>query len=105
MRNTVNGAVEGNLVALVNELAGVDALPKRDEDVLGALDVVVAKTSLKRLSSLPGVVVRDLARDVVEDVGLGNTVEEVRADGAEPIAVNGAKSATRESPGFGLVVG
>ncbi|KAI3480672.1 hypothetical protein L1887_57149 [Cichorium endivia] len=103
--HAIDGAVEGDLVVLVNELAGVDALPERDKDVLGALDVVLAKTSLERLGGLPGVVVGDLARDVVEHVGLGDAVEEVGTNGAEPVAVNGAEGATREGPGLGLVVG
>lgn len=104
MRDTVNSAVESDLVVLVDKLARVDALPERDKDVFGALDVVVSKTSLERLGSLPGVVVGDLARDVVKDVSLSNTVEKVRTNRTEPVAVNRAKSATREGPCLGLVV-
>lgn len=104
VRNAIDSPVERNRVVLINKLAGVDALPEADKDVLLALDVVLSETCLESFSGLPSVVVRDLARDVVGNVGLSDTVEEVRANGSEPVAVNGAERATRESPGLGLVV-
>ena len=97
-------AVEGNLVGRVNELALSDRLPERDEDVLRALDVVLAKPGLESLSGLPGVVVGNLAGDVVENVGLSNAVEQVGSNGSEPVPVNRAEGTTGEGPGLGLVV-
>jgi hypothetical protein len=49
--------------------------------------------------------VRDLGRDVVRDVGLADSVEDVRTDGTHEVSVNGSKGSTGESPLFGRVVG
>lgn len=49
--------------------------------------------------------VRDLGAQVVEDVSLGNSVEEVRSDEAEGVPVDGAKGTTLEVPLSVTVVG
>jgi hypothetical protein len=83
----------------------MEVLPERDKDVLVRVDVGVAEELLERLSRLPSVVMRDLGRDVVRDVGLGDAVLEVRADEAKDVAVDGGERAAGESPSASGVVG
>ena len=64
-----------------------------------------AEELLKSLCGLPGVVVGDLGGDVVGDVGLTDTVEDVRADWSEEVSVNGGERSTGEGPLVGGVVG
>lgn len=49
--------------------------------------------------------VRNLGGDVVGNVGLGDTVHEVRSDGTHQVAVNGAEGSTGEGPLSSAVVG
>lgn len=63
------------------------------------------KEFFQRLCSFPSVVVRDLRRDVVGNVCLGNTVENVSANGTQEVTINGSKGTTGESPLVGRVVG
>ena len=49
--------------------------------------------------------VRDLGRDVVGNVSLANTVEDVRSDGAHEVPVDRAKGTTGEGPLVCRVVG
>lgn len=79
-------------------------LPQRDEHVLLAVGVVRTEELLESSGSLPGVVVRDLAAEVVSDVSLSDSVHEVRADGTKEVSVDGAESATDEVPLVGAVV-
>lgn len=80
-------------------------LVERDPHVLLRLVVVRAKELLKSRCGLPGVVVGDLGGDVVGNVGLTDTVEDVGANGSEEVSVNGGKSSSGESPLVGRVVG
>lgn len=66
--------------------------------------VVLAQSLLECLGSLPGIVVRNLGADVVSNVSLGNTVQDVRSNGSQPLSVNGAESTSREGPAVGLVM-
>jgi hypothetical protein len=65
---------------------------------------VRAKELPERICRLPRVVVRDLGRDVVGNVGLADTVEDVLADGAHELSVNGGKGTSSERPLVGGVV-
>ena len=64
-----------------------------DEEVAVPVLVVRAKELLEGLGRLPGIVVRNLGRDVVRDVGLADTVEEVGTDEAKAVAVDRGESA------------
>lgn len=64
-----------------------------------------AEELLDRLGGLPGVVVRDLGRDVVRDVGLADAVEDVGADGSHHVAVHRRERAAGEGPLRRAVVG
>lgn len=60
---------------------------------------------LECLCSFPSVVVGDLGRSVVSDVGLADTVEDPSTDKAHESSVNCSKGTSGESPLFGRVVG
>lgn len=77
----------------------------RHKHVLVALVIGRTKEFFQCLCSFPSVVVRDLGRDVVGDVCLSNTVENVSANGTQEVTINGGKGTTRESPLVGRVVG
>lgn len=57
------------------------------------------------LCSFPSVVVGDLGRNMVGDVCLGNTVENVSANRTQKVTINGSKGTTGKSPLVGRVVG
>lgn len=71
--------------------------------LLGSV-VVGAEELPERICRLPGVVVRDLGGDVVGDVRLADTVQDVLADGAHELSVDGGKGASGERPLVGGVV-
>ncbi len=48
---------------------------------------------------------RDLAGDVMSDVGFTDTVHGDPTDGTEELTIDGAESASSESPFVGRVVG
>ena len=80
-------------------------LVERDPHVLLRLVVVRTEELLKSLCGLPGVVVGDLGGNVVGNVSLADTVENVRANGSKEVSVNGSKSSTGKGPLVGRVVG
>lgn len=67
--------------------------------------VVRAEELLEGVCGLPSVVVGDLGRDVVGNVGLADTVEEPSANGAEHVSVNGGEGTSGKGPLVGRVVG
>ena len=73
--------------------------------MLVGLVVVLTEESLQSLCGLPSVVVGHLGRDVVSNVGLGDTVEGDGADPSEELSVDSAESASGEGPLVGRVVG
>ena len=79
-RHAMHIAIKRNLVILINKLASPRVLPKRDEDILIAVLVMLSELDLERLGRFPCIVVRDLGGDVVRDVRLCDAVEEVRTD-------------------------
>ena len=75
-------------------------------------DASLLEAAADRVGRVPSVVVRDLARDVVCDVRLGDAVRRPRAEpapeaarAAEQIAVDGREGAAGEGEGAGAVVG
>jgi hypothetical protein len=67
--------------------------------------VVLSDKVLDGLGSLPSVVMRDLARNVMSDVGLANSVKDVLSDRTKELSVKRAKSTLGKGPLFGRVVG
>lgn len=65
---------------------------------------MLAKELLERSGGLGGIVVRNLAADVVRDVVFANRVHKVRTDGTEHLPVDSAQSATLEVPLLAVVV-
>ncbi len=80
-------------------------LEQGNQEVLIALHVVRANKVLDGLRSLPSGVMRNLAGDVVGNVGLTDTVENVGADRAKELSVDSAESATSKAPAVCGVVG
>lgn len=66
---------------------------------------VSGSSSLYRAKSEQRLTVRDLGSDVVGNVGLADTVQNVTADGAHESSVDGRESTSREGPFLGRVVG
>ena len=67
--------------------------------------VVLADVVLDGLCGVPSGVVGDLARDVVGDVGLTDSVQDVLSDGAEELAVESTEGTSGKVPLLGRVVG
>jgi hypothetical protein len=80
-------------------------LVEGDEHVLVGSVVVGTKEVLESFCGLPSVVVRDLGRGVVSDVGFTDTVEDPSTDKAHESSVNGGKGTSGEGPLLGGVVG
>lgn len=80
-------------------------VPNRDQKVLIRVMVVLSDKVLDRLRSLPSVVMRDLAGNVMSDVGLANSVKDVLSDRSKELSVKRAKSTLGKGPLFGRVVG
>lgn len=59
----------------------------------------------KGFCGFPSVVVGNLGRDMVGDVGFADTVEDPSTNGAEHVSVNGGKGTSSKGPLFGGVVG
>lgn len=67
--------------------------------------VVLSDVVLDGLCGVPSGVVRDLGRDVMGDVGLADSVEDVLSDGSKELAVESAESTLGKGPLLGRVVG
>jgi len=80
-------------------------VPDRDQKVLIRVMVVLSNKVLDGLGSLPSVVMRDLAGNVMSDVGLANSVKNVLSDRAKELSVKSAESTLGKGPLFGRVVG
>jgi len=96
--------VEHNILVILNKNAVPVAPVEREKHVLFGLVVMRSEELLERRGRFPCVVVRHLGRDVVGDVGLGNTVEDVSADRTQESSVNCGEGASSESPFLGGVV-
>lgn len=79
---------EPDVARVLNKLARSEVLPERDVDVFVAEGVVLAKDLSQVHRRFPSLVVRDSGREVVGNVGLGDTVpgettrtEEVKKEG------------------------
>jgi hypothetical protein len=66
---------------------------------------VLSDKLLERGSSLPSRVMRDLAGNVVSDVSLANSVENVLSKRTQELSVDGGQSSTSKGPFLGRVVG
>lgn len=77
----------------------------RLQEVLVRVVVVLADVVLDGLCGVPSGVVRNLAGNVVGDVGLADSVQDVLADGSKEFTVESAEGTLGESPLLGRVVG
>jgi len=90
-----------NATHLALPVVGPDGL----QEVLVGVVVVLADVVLDGLCGVPSGVVGDLARDVVGDVGLTDSVQDVLSDGAEELAVESTEGTSGKVPLLGRVVG
>lgn len=95
-----------SVLRLVGQQSGRGQFWRTIQDRTGRTHLVVgSKELLERLGGLPGVVVRNLGRDVVGHVGLADTVQHEGADEAKAISVGSGERSVREGPDVVGVVG
>lgn len=97
-RNTLLVPVEHNFTLILDELAVIVTLPKGVEGIPVVVSVVLADKGLEVLGSLLAVIERHLGEEVVDDVIVGDIVEEEASLPSEEGTVDGAGGATLERP-------
>jgi len=105
LSNTPGVLVEQDITSVLDESTLPVVVPDRDQKVLIRVMVVLSNKVLDGLGSLPSVVMRDLAGNVMSDVGLANSVKNVLSDRAKELSVKSAESTLGKGPLFGRVVG
>lgn len=112
-RETIRILVEDNIAVILDELALAEAAIHRRPAARSAveLDAGLSKTLAEGISSLPRVIVRDLAVDVVQDMGLGDAVRgrgtdpaHEAAEVAKEVAVQGREGTAGEGELGGAIV-
>lgn len=98
-------AVEENITLVLDELAEVVGIPEGLEHGSIGVSVVLADKLLEVLSSLGSVVEGHLGEEVVDDVVVGDVVEEETSLPAEEVTVDGSGGTTLEGPFLLAVVG
>jgi len=105
LSNTGGVLEEDDTLVVLDEDTISVGLVERDKHVLLGSLVVGAEEVLECLCGLPSVVVGDLGRGVVSDVGLANTVEDPSTNGSHESSVNGSEGSSGEGPLLGRVMG
>jgi len=105
LSDTLGILVEQDITSVLDESTLPVVVPNRDQKVLIRVMVVLSNKVLDGLGSLPSVVMRDLAGNVMSDVGLANSVKDVLSDRSKELSVKRAKSTLGKGPLFGRVVG
>jgi len=102
---TLHVPVEEDITFVLHELACVVVIPECLEGGLVGEGVVVTDEFLEVLSGFGPVVERHLREEVVDDMEVGNIVEEEASLPAQEVSVNGSCSPTLEVPLLSTVVG